>query len=41
MIYQTDPEFPPSIFHWGCYFMALNERLSTLFGLPFTHGVLR
>jgi hypothetical protein len=36
MIYQTDPAFPPSIFHWGCYFMALNERLSTLFGLPFT-----
>lgn len=37
MIYQTDPEFPPAIFHWGCYFMALNERMATLFGLAFTH----
>lgn len=37
MIYQTDPEFPAAIYHWGCYFMALQERMSTLFGLEFTH----
>ena len=38
MIYQTDPEFhDPALYHWGCYFMSLNERMSTLFGIPFTH----
>ena len=37
MIYQTDKEFPAAVNHWGCYFMSLNERMSTLFGLPFTH----
>jgi hypothetical protein len=40
MIYQTDPEFPSHVNHWGCYFLSLNERLSTLFGLPFTHEVI-
>ena len=37
MIYQSDKEFPDAIRFYGCYFMALNERLSTLFGLTFTH----
>lgn len=40
MIYQTDPEFTPSIFHWGCYLLSLVERLTTLFDLPFTHEIV-
>jgi len=39
MIYQTDPDFPVAIHHWGCYFMSLLERLTTHFDLPFTHDV--
>ena len=37
MIYQTDHDFPPAIYHWGCYLLSLCERLSTHFDLPFTH----
>jgi hypothetical protein len=37
MIWQTDAEFPSEIQHWGCYLLALTERLTTHFDLPFTH----
>lgn len=37
MIYQTDKEFTPAIFHWGCYLLSLCERLNAYFQLPFTH----
>lgn len=37
MIYQTDPEFPAAIYHWGCYLLSLCERLATRLDLPFTH----
>jgi len=36
-IFQTDKELPIEINHWGCYFMSLTERLTTLFSKPFTH----
>src|SRR5208337_454124 len=40
MIYQTDPEFPPDVFHFGCYGMCIGERMSTHFQFPFTHELM-
>ena len=37
MIFQTDPEFPQEIRHWGCYLLSLCERMSSYFPIPFTH----
>jgi hypothetical protein len=37
MIYQTDSQFPATIYHWGCYLLSLIERLTTRFDIPFTH----
>ena len=33
MIYQTDPTFPSSIQHWGCYFLSLLWHLNDRFSL--------
>ena len=33
MIYQTDPEFPPDIQHFGCYFLSLCFHLDRIFSL--------
>ena len=33
MIYQTDPEFPPDIQHYGCYFLSLLFQLDRLLSL--------
>jgi hypothetical protein len=36
MIFQNDPGQPGMVLHFGCYSMALFERLCTNFDLPFT-----
>jgi hypothetical protein len=40
MIYQTDKEFPADVYHWGCFGMAIGERVSTRFRFPFTHELM-
>jgi|GEM_PF-4306904 len=37
MIHQNDIDFPFAIRVWGCYLLALSERLATHFDMPFTH----
>jgi hypothetical protein len=36
VICQNDVRLPERVHHFGCYYVALNERLTTLFDLPFT-----
>jgi hypothetical protein len=40
MIYQTDPEFPADVYHFGCFGMCIGERVSTRFQFPFTHELM-